>query len=68
MTSQKEENDSNVIAVGDFNTTISITDRISTEKINKQLNNPNIYRISTQHKNTHSSQAYTEVSPGNNAC
>lgn len=65
------------VIVPHFHTPLSIMNRISRQKINNEttdLNNTmnqlvttDISKISTQHqKNTHSSQAHTDHSPGYN--
>ena len=70
----KGEIDNNTIIVGDFNTQLTLTDRSSKQKINKetQLLNDTLDEISLislghsiqMQKNTPSSQVHMEHSPG----
>ena len=74
LTDIKGEIDSNTIIVGDFNTQLTLTDRSSKQKINKetQLLNDTLDEISLislghsiqMQKNTPSSQVHMEHSPG----
>ena len=75
LTSIKEEIDSNTIIVGDFNTSLTPTDRSSRQKINKETQTLNgtinqidlidIYRTFYQKRqNIFSSQLHMEHSPG----
>ena len=71
LTEIKGETDNNTIIVGDFNTLLTLMDRSSKQKINKEtqvlngeLDLLDIFRRFQMRKKTPSSQAHMEHSPG----